>query len=70
MDVATLQQWRDKLFAARMKGIRSMKDQNGEEVAFSSDREMESAIAAADREIAALSGGRNPHTIYFGRNCK
>lgn len=70
MDVATLQTLRDKLFQARMRGVRTIRDQNGEEITYSSDREMESAIAAADREIAALSGGRkNPHTIYFGRNC-
>lgn len=69
MDLAALQQWRDKLFEARMRGVRSFRDQNGEEVSYSSDREMASAISAADREIAALSGGRNPHTVYFKRNC-
>lgn len=70
MDVATIQAWRDKLFEARLKGLRSFRDQNGEEVTYSSDREMAAAIAAADREIAALSGGRNPSTIYFNRSCK
>lgn len=65
MDLATLQQWRDKLFEARLKGIRSFRDQSGEEIAYSSDREMASALAACDREIAALTGGRPPHTIYF-----
>ena len=70
MDVATIQAWRDKLFEARLKGLRSFRDQNGEEVTYSSDREMAVAIAAADREIATLAGGRNPSTIYFNRNCK
>lgn len=70
MDLAALQQWRDKLFEARMRGVRSFRDQNGEEVTYASGREMEAAIAAADREIAALSGGRNPHTVYFNqRKC-
>jgi hypothetical protein len=69
MDLATLQIWRDKLFEARLKGIRSFRDQNGEEISYSSDREMAAAIQAADREIAALSGGRTPSTIYFKRNC-
>lgn len=67
MDLATLQAWRNKLFEARMKGIRSLTDQNGESIVFASDREMAAAIAAADREIAALSGGRNPSTVYFNR---
>jgi len=67
MDLATLQEWRDALFEARMKGIRSVRDQNGEEIVYASGREMSDAIAAADREIAALSGGRNPSTIYFNR---
>lgn len=69
MNLAALQQWRDKLFEARMKGIRSFRDQNGEEVTYASGREMEAAIAAADREIAALLGGRTPHTVYFKRKC-
>lgn len=61
-DLATLQQWRDKLFEARMKGVRSFKDQNGEEVSYASDREMAAALAACDREIAGL---HRPHTIVF-----
>lgn len=69
MDAATIQQWRDKLFEARLKGIRSLRDQNGEEITFTSDREMQAAIAAADREIALLSGGRNPSTVYFRKGC-
>lgn len=69
MDAATLQQWRDKLFEARLKGVRSLRDQNGEEITFTSDREMAAAIAAADREIALLSGGRTPSTIYFRKGC-
>lgn len=65
MDLATLQVWRDKLFTARMNGVRAMKDQNGEELTFSSDRELAAALAACDREIAGLLGGRTPHTIVF-----
>lgn len=70
MDLPTLQAWRDKLFEARLQGVRSFRDQNGEEVSYSSDREMAAAIAAADREIAALAGGRNPHTVYFRSSSK
>lgn len=69
MDLATLQEWREKLFEARMKGIRSVRDQSGEEIVYASGREMSEAIAAADREIAALAGVRTPSTIYFKRNC-
>ena len=59
---ADLEAWRDKLFAARMKGLRSIRDANGEEITFSSDREMAAAIAAAERAMAA----RQPvHTIRF-----
>lgn len=63
--VADLQQRRDALFKALTDGIRSFKDQNGEEVAFSSGSEMRAALAALDREIANLSGGRHPSTIIF-----
>lgn len=69
MDAATIQAWRDKLFEARLKGVRSLRDQNGEEITFTSDREMAAAIAAADREIAMLAGGRTPSTIYFRKGC-
>ena len=69
MDAATIQQWRDKLFEARLKGIRSVRDQNGEEITFTSDREMQAAIAAADREITLKSGGRHPSTVYFRKGC-
>lgn len=65
MTAADLQAARDKLFAMRAKGIRSFRDQNGEEVSYSSDREMAAALAAIDRELSALSGARNPHTIVF-----
>lgn len=59
-----LQGWRDALLAARLRGVRRVRDQNGEEVTYSTDSEMAAAIAACDREIASLSG-RPPHTIIF-----
>ncbi|WIM10595.1 hypothetical protein [Enhydrobacter sp.] len=62
--LADLQLWRDSLFAARMRGVLSVKDQNGETVVYKSDSEMAAAIAACDREIAALSG-RPVNTIVF-----
>jgi len=65
MSVADLQQRRDALFKALTDGIRSFRDQNGEEVAFSSGSEMRAALAALDREIANLSGGRPASTIIF-----
>ena len=63
--LADLQKWRDALFEARMNGLRSFRDQNGEEVTYSSDREMAAALAAVDREILAMTGGRPPSTIIF-----
>jgi hypothetical protein len=63
--LADLQQWRADLFKARAQGIRSLRDQNGEEVAFTSDREMAAALAALDREIASLTVGQPPKSIIF-----
>jgi hypothetical protein len=60
-----LQKWREALFEARMNGVRSFRDQNGEEVTYSSDREMAAALAAVDREIQVITGGRPPFTIIF-----
>lgn len=63
--LADLQKWRDTLFENRMNGVRSFRDQNGEEVTYSSDREMAAALSALDREIASLTGGRPVSTIIF-----
>ena len=63
--MADLQKWRDALFEARMNGVRSFRDQNGEEVTYSSDRDMAAALAAVEREIQAMTGGRPPSTIIF-----
>jgi hypothetical protein len=63
--LADLQKWREALFEARMNGVRSFRDQNGEEVTYSSDREMAAALTAADREIDAATSGRPPSTIIF-----
>ena len=59
-----LTRWRASLVEARMGGVREVRDQNGESVTYKSDSEMARAIAAADREIAALSGRtRNAFTF-------
>ena len=56
--------WRDRLFECRLKGVRRVRDQNGEEVEYKSDSEMESAIRAADLAIASF--GKQPlKTIIF-----
>jgi hypothetical protein len=60
-----LQKWRESLFEARVNGVRTFRDQNGEEVTYSSDREMATALAAVDREIQALTGGQPPKSIIF-----
>lgn len=60
-----LQTWRDALFQARLRGVRSVRDQNGEEIVYSSDREMAAALAAADRAIAEAQSGQPPSTIIF-----
>jgi hypothetical protein len=59
-----VEEWRDKLFEARMKNIREVRDANGEVVVFKSDSEMAAAIAAAERAMAA---GARPHihTVRF-----
>ena len=56
---------RDSLIEARATGVLTFRDQNGEQVNYKSDREMASALAALDREIAAVGGTRPTHTIRF-----
>ncbi|APG48475.1 phage head-tail joining protein [Phaeobacter porticola] len=65
LTVAKLTQARDALMESRANGARSFTDQNGERVEFKSDSEMAKALAALDREIAALSGRAAPTTLHF-----
>ena len=62
--LSEIRAWRDALFEARLKGIRRVRDQNGEEVEYKSDSEMDAAIRAADRWIEDV-GGKPPNTIIF-----
>lgn len=59
-----LTRWRAALLESRLHGVRRVRDQNGEEVEFRSDAEMARAIAAADREIAAV-GRPAPNAFTF-----
>ena len=64
MTVAELQAMRAALVAARSRGVREFRDQNGEHVVFKSDGEMARALAALDAEIAGASA-RPANTILF-----
>lgn len=66
--VADWQLWREKLFECRLKGIRKVRDQNGEEVEYKSDSEMDAAIRAADMAIAAA--GKQPLATIIFRTSK
>jgi len=63
--LSDLQQWRDALVEARMQGVRRVRDSDGSEVEYRSDREMASAIAAAERAIAEATTGRPVLSIRF-----
>ena len=58
---------RDRLLDARFRGIRRVRDANGEEVEYKSDSEMAAAIVALDQEIKRRSGNKPVTTIRF--NC-
>lgn len=62
--LADLIRWRDELFQARLSGVRSVRDQNGEEIVYRSDSEMARALAAADAAIAAMQA-KPVNTILF-----
>ncbi len=64
--VSQLRAFRDRLFQARLSGVREVRDQNGETVTYRGDGEMKAALAAADRAIAEAEAGRPlPNTILF-----
>ena len=60
---------RETLQSARLRGVREVRDSNGETVVFKSDSEMATALASADREIAAMATGRPARQIIF-TTCK
>lgn len=55
---------RDRLFDARMSGVREVQDQNGERIVYRSDTEMARALAALDAAIAAAQA-KPASTILF-----
>jgi hypothetical protein len=63
--LSDLQAFRDRLLEARFDGVQSVTDQNGERIVYRSDSEMAGALAALDRELAALRGGRNSAIVYL-----
>ena len=56
---------RDRLLDARFRGIRRVRDANGEEVEYRSDSEMAAALVALDQEIKRRSGNQPVTTIRF-----
>lgn len=64
MNATDLLAARSRLLDARFRGIRRVRDANGEEVEYRSDSEMKTALAALDAEIAKLTA-RPVTTIKF-----
>lgn len=60
-----LREWREQLVEALTSGVRTFRDSNGEEVTYRSVSEINAAIAALDREIASLVGGRKSSIVYL-----
>lgn len=56
--LAELQAYAEKLREARYNGLRSVRDQTGEEVTFRSDSEIANAIRAVETEIRNSVGDR------------
>ena len=64
LDISTLQTLRDALVRARLAGVREVRDQNGETVTYKSDREMASALASVEAQIAQQQSAA-PNVIQF-----
>jgi hypothetical protein len=56
---------RDALKLARLNGLREVRDESGVTLQYRSDAEMAAALAAVERDIAALTGHTMPKTIVF-----
>jgi hypothetical protein len=56
---------RSALLRARLQGIRTVRDQNGEEITYRSDRELAGALAHVESLIADRRAGRTTNVIRF-----
>lgn len=65
LTLSELQSLHAALVRARAGGVRTVRDQNGEEVSYKSDREMSAAIADVEARIAAMQSGAAPNVIRF-----
>jgi hypothetical protein len=65
LTLTNLQDMRDGLIRARMSGTRRVKDQNGEEVEYKSDAEMDRALRNCEALIAQMQGSAAPNVIRF-----
>ena len=62
--LADLLAYRDRLRDARYSGARRLRDANGEEIEYRSDRELAAAMAALEAEIKGFSNRRPNNIIY------
>jgi hypothetical protein len=65
LDSTALALLRDALIRARANGLREVEDQNGERIAYKSDREMAAALADVEARIAATQSGTVTNVIRF-----
>ena len=61
--LADLLDYRERLEAARYSDTRRVKDANGEEIEYRSERELARALAAVNRQIAQYNGAAR--TVKF-----
>ncbi|MHA6644639.1 phage head-tail joining protein [Mesorhizobium sp. A623] len=61
----TLVDYRERLYAARFSGTRSVQDSNGERIEYRSDAELARAIASINREIATAESELGCSRVRF-----
>jgi hypothetical protein len=64
MRLHDLEQWKARLWAALTSDVRSVRDQNGEEITYRSTREIELALDRVEGEIRRTKTNP-PNTIIF-----
>ena len=63
--LSELQTYRAALEAVRYSGVREVRDASGESISYRSQREVETAIAALDLDIARLSGATRSRFVQI-----
>lgn len=65
VNLALLEEWRERLMDAKFSGVLMVTDSNGDSVRYRSHSELAAALASLNTEIQRMGGNRPSTSITF-----